>query len=192
MKPSHALLPVLLCLLAACGGGGGGSQDKTPKTATTLAYADPTSGTYQLRRNATLSSGGHLVLELWGPAATTACGATLTLTLAGSGASWSNVQASDAAHTYVANGTAFDLGSGTPILKARLSGTTLQATAAQKGLTAPKALDKPLMRVALDLNPMVTPGTTLTLTPDPAKCQILNPDGSLSAIAVTASPITAN
>jgi len=189
MKLKHAFLPALLCALAACGGGGGASG---PKTATALAYTDPTTGTYQLKKNAALSSGSHLVLEVWGPASATGSGVTVAFTLGGTAAAWSNVSASDAAGTYIANGTAFNLGTGTPILKAKLSGATLLGTVAEKGVASPKTLDKALVRIALDLKPGVTAGATATLTPDAAKCQVLNPDGTLSPIAITAATLTAN
>lgn len=189
MKLKHALLPALLCALAACGGGGGASG---PRTATALAYTDPTTGTYQLKKNTALSTATHLVLEVWGPATASGSGVTVAFTLGGTAATWSNVSASDAAGTYIANGTAFNLGGGTPILKAKLSGATLQGTVAEKGLASPKTLDKALLRIALDLKTGATAGAAATLTPDAAKCQVLNADGSLSPITVTVSPLTAN
>ena len=179
---------VLLGLLSACGGGGGSSAS-SPAAATKLGYTNPTSGDYQLKQNASLSTSTHLVLELWGPSGTSACGATVTFTLGGSGAAWKNVNAGDAANTFVANGTAFDLGSGTPILKAKVSGSTLMATIAEKGLASPKALNQPLLRVAVDLQSGITAGTAITLTTGASK--ILLADGTMPAIAVIASNITA-
>lgn len=189
MKLKHAFLPALLCALAACGGGGGASG---PKAATALAYTDPTTGTYQLKKNTALSTPSHLVLEVWGPASATGSGVTVAFTLGGNAAAFSNVSSSDAAATYVANGTAFNLGGGAPILKAKLSGTTLQATVAEKGLAAPKTLDKALVRIALDLRTGATTTATATLAPDAAKCQVLNADGTLSPITITAGTLAAN
>jgi hypothetical protein len=179
----------LLGLLSACGGGD--PAPSTPPTATKLTYTDPTTGTYLLKQNTTLSTNTHLVLELWGPAGTSASGATVTFTLSGSAAAWRNVKATDAANTYVANGTAFDLGTGTPILKAKVSGNTLVATVAEKGIASPKALNKALLQVAVDLQSGTPAGTVITLTPDPAKCQVLLGDGTMPAIPITVSPITA-
>ncbi|BDU71596.1 hypothetical protein [Mesoterricola silvestris] len=188
MNP-RILLPVLLGTLLACGGGGGGNS--TPATASSLTYADPAAATYLLKKNTALSTSGHLVLELWGPAGATGCGVTAAFTLGGTAASWHNVNAADAAGTYVANGTAFDLGAGTPILKAKLTGTSLAATVAEKGTGAPKALDKALLRIALDLKTGLAPGATATLTPDAAKCKVLLADGTLAPITIAVSGITA-
>ena len=188
MHARTLLVPALLLGALACGGGGG-SSTSGPSTATKLTYTNPTSGEYQLKQNTDLSKDSHLVLELWGPATPSACGATVTFTLGGSGAAWKNVNTTDAANTFVANGTAFDLGSGTPILKAKVSGNTLMATVAEKGLSSPKALNKPLLRVAVDLQSGTTAGTVISLTPGASK--ILLADGTMPAIAVTASSITA-
>lgn len=184
------LLPALLGTLLACGGGGGGGTP-APAKASSLVYADPTAGTYLLKKNTTLSSAGHLVLELWGPAGATGCGVTAAFTLGGTAASFHNVNAADAAGTYVANGTAFDLGAGTPILKGKVTGAVLSATVAEKGTAAPKALDKPLLRFALDLQAGLAPGAAATLAPDAAKCKILLADGTLAPITIAVSGITA-
>ncbi len=185
---TRILLPVLLGTLLACGGGGG---SKAPATATSLAYADPVATSYLLKKNASLSTPGHLVLELWGPAGATGCGVTAAFTLGGTAASWHNVNAADAAGTYVANGTAFDLGPGAPILKAKVTGPVLAATVAEKGTSAPKALDKALLRLALDLHPGLAPGAAATLTPDAARCKVLLADGTLAPITIAVSGITA-
>ncbi|MDE3032426.1 MAG: hypothetical protein KGI56_02065, partial [Acidobacteriota bacterium] len=139
--------------LVACGGGGGGSSSAPAPTATTLTYTDPTSGTYLLKKDAA-SSGSHLVLDLVGPATGTASGVTLTLNADTTKVAWANVASTDPANTLVQNGTQFSLGTGTPLLLARASGTTLMATVAQKGLTVtPAFLNGVLLKVALDLKP---------------------------------------
>jgi uncharacterized cupredoxin-like copper-binding protein len=188
MNARILLVPALLLGALACGGGGSSSASG-PATATKLSYTNPTSGEYQLKQNASLSTSTHLVLELWGPSAKSACGATVTFTLGGSGATWKNVNTTDDANTFVANGTAFDLGSGKPILKAKVSGSTLMATVAEKGLASPKALNQPLLRVAVDLQSGITAGTAITLTPGASR--ILLADGTMPTIAVTTSNITA-
>jgi len=191
MSNLRILPAILLAALVACGGGSSSTPPPVTPPATQLAYADPATGTYQLRRNAGLSTPTHLVLDLWGPSGASGCGVTLALSLGGSAAAWTNVRAADPAKTYLSNGAAFELGAGAPILKALLTGSTLTATVAEKGTAHPKALDKALLQVALDLQPGTLKGATATLAADPAKCQVLNANGTLSTISVTASGITA-
>lgn len=179
---------LLLGALLACGGGGS-NNPPAPVSATRLTYTDPTTGSYLLKRNATLSTSTHLVLDLCGPAGASGCGASASFTLGGTAATWKNVAASDAAATYVANGTAFNLGSGIPILKAKLTGSTLVAAVAEKGLATPKTLDQPLLRVAVDLVPGSAVGASATLTVSGA--QVLQADGTLATVTVASSPISA-
>lgn len=181
---------LLLGVLVACGGGATPEPTPTP-AATRLVYTDPASGTYQVRQNASLSTPTHLVLEVWGPATTSGCGATIAFSLSGSAATWSNVKTTDPAGTYVANGTAFDLGAGQAIVKAKVSGNTLVATVAEKGTASPKLLNKALLQVALDLKAGTPAGTAITLTVDAPNCQVLLADGSLAPIPVTVSGVTA-
>ena len=55
----------LLALGVACGGGGNPTPAPPgPTQATSLVYSDPASGSYQFRRNPSLSTKTHLVLEL--------------------------------------------------------------------------------------------------------------------------------
>lgn len=176
--------------LLGCGGGSS-SKPSGPAAATKLSYTNPTTGEYQLRQNTALSTDTHLVLELWGPATASGTGVTVSFTLAGSAAAWRNVKATDPANTFVANGTAFDLGTGTPILKAKVSGSTLMATVAEKGIASPKALDKPLLQMALDLQSGAKADAVTTLTPDASKCRVLLADGETHPMAVTASTIKA-
>ena len=188
MKRLSTIVPAaLLFTLVNCGGGSSDSAPPAPAKASALAYVDATSGTYQLKKNAALSTpGSHLVLELWGPAGTTGSGATVTLTVDATKATWANVAPGDAAATYVANGTTFALGAGAPILKAKVTGGTLVATVAEKGLTAAKALNGPLLRVALDLKAGTgtVVDTPIALSADAAKCQVLLADGSMPAVTV--------
>ena len=197
-KP-YLLAPALLLLtLARCGGGSVASaQPVVPPvvvTATALVYADPVSGTYLLKKNAALSTpASHLVLDLWGPATVSGAGVAGTFTLDAAKAAWSNVNASDPAATFVANGTVFALGSGLSILKGKVTGGVLSATVAEKGLGTPKALNGPLLRIALDLKAgQGTPaGTPIALTADGAKAQVLLADGTLPAITVAVGTLTA-
>lgn len=186
-------VPTALALmgLVACGGGGGGS---TPApTATSLAYTDPTSGTYLLKKDTTLSSGNHLVLDLVGPSTGTASGATLTLNADTAKVTWTNVASTDPANTLVQNGTQFTLGAVPQILKGKASGTALQATVAQKAPTAAASQNGILLRVALDLKSGLglAQGTALTLTADGTKSQVLDGSGAISAITVSVGTLTA-
>lgn len=158
--------------------------------ATSLAYTDPTSGTYQLKKNSTLSSDSHLVLDLVGPAAATGSGVTAAFSADTTKVTWVNVAAGDPAGTFVKNGTAFTLGSAPQILKGKVTGTVLQVAAAQKGTGSPVALNVPLLSIALDLKAAQLPGA-ITLTADAAKCQVLDGTGTLSAITVTVGSLSA-
>jgi len=185
-----ATLSTLLILGSILGCGGGSTPTPAPPQATALVYTPPTSGSYQLLRNTTLSTGTHLVLDLVGPSAVTGSGLSITLT-AGGQVSWANVNSSDPAGTYLAEGTAFDLGGLPRIMKAQVTGNTLIATVAEKGHTAPKALNVPLLRVAVNLKTGVgtAPGTAVTLTP--GDCKLLDSTGTLQPITFTAGTLTA-
>lgn len=190
MKLRPLFLPTLILgALLACGGGS--TPEPVPAGATKLVYSDPATGTYQLRQNAGLSTPTHLVLEVWGPAATSGCGVTVAFNLGGSAAAWSNVKATDPAGTYVANGSAFDLGTGLAILKAKVSGNNLVATVAEKGTGSPKTLNRALLQLALDLKPGATVGAATTVTPDLPNCKLLQADGNLASIQVSASSVAA-
>jgi hypothetical protein len=184
---------LLLAGLLACGGGGGGSTPAPTPTATGLAYTDPASGTYLLKKDTTLSSGSHLVLDLVGPATGTASGVTLTLNADTTRVTWVDVPAGGSTTTLVQNGTQFTLGTGTPILKGKASGTALQATVAQKAPTAAASQNGVLLRVALDLkaNLALPQGTAITLTADGTKSQVLDGTGAISAITVSVGTLTA-
>ena len=187
-------VPATLALVGmmACGGGGG-STPPPPPTATSLAYTDPTSGAYLLKKNTALSTSSHLVLDLVGPATGTGSGATLTLNADTAKVTWTNVASTDPVNTLVQTGTQFNLGTGTPILKGKASGTALQATVAQKAPTAAAALNGTLLRVALDLKPNLglAQGTAITLTADGTKCQVLDGTGTIGPITVSVGSLTA-
>lgn len=158
--------------------------------ATGLAYTDPTTGTYQLKKNTTLSTAGHLVLDLVGPAATTGTGVTATFSADTTKVTWVNVAAADPASTFVQNGDAFTLGAAPQILKGKVTGNILQVTAAQKGTAAPAALNVPLLRIALDLKAAQGTGA-ITFTADSTKCQVVDGTGTIGAITVTVGTLTA-
>ncbi len=158
--------------------------------AATLAYTDPTTGTFQLKKNTTLSTTTHLVLDLVGPAATTGSGISAAFTVDTTKVSWANVAAADAAGTYVQTGGAFTLGTGTQILKGKVTAGVLQVTAAQKGTASPVALNTPLVRVALDLKASQAPGA-ITLSANAGKAYYTDASGNITATTVIVGTIAA-
>jgi len=191
MTPTNKLLSGFAALalvgLLACGGGGGSSA---PPTATSLAYTDPTSGSYLLKKNTALSTATHLVLDLVGPASTTGSGVTATFSADTTKVTWANVAVGDPAGTFIQTGTAFNLGAAPQILKGKVTGNTLQVTAAQKGTGSPVSLNAPLLRVALDLK-VSQPAGAVTLSADAAKCQVLDGGGTITPITVSVGTLNA-
>ncbi|MEI6592593.1 MAG: InlB B-repeat-containing protein [Holophagaceae bacterium] len=158
--------------------------------ATTLGYTDPTTGTYLLKRNAALSTTTHLVLDVVGPTTGTANGLTVAFSADTAKVTWVDVPAGGTTSNLISNGTQFNLGSGIQIIKAKATGTSLQATIAQKG--APLAsLNGTLFRVALDLKTGTTYPGTITLSSDNSKALVLDSSGNLSPITVTVGTLTA-
>ncbi len=186
-----SLLVLVVLGLHGCKGSDSPPPPPAP-TATGLAYTDPTTGTYLLKKNTTLSTASHLVLDLVGPSAGTAAGVSLTLSADTTKATWMDI-AGGGTSVLVQNGTQFSLGTGTPILKARATGNVLQTTVAQKNPTAAASLNGALLRVALDLKPSLglAPGTVITLSADTVKCQVLDGAGIISPITVTVGTLTA-
>lgn len=158
--------------------------------ATSLAYTDPTTGTYQVKKNVALSTATHLVLELVGPAATTGSGVLGTFSVDTAKVTWVNVASGDPATTYVQNGTAFTLGTTPQVLKGKVAGAVLQVVAAQKGPASPVTLNAPLVRFALDLKPAQATGV-ITFSADNTKCQVLDGTGVIAPITVTVGTLTA-
>jgi hypothetical protein len=158
--------------------------------AASLAYTDPTTGTYQLKKNTTLSTAGHLVLDLVGPATATGTGVTATFSADTTKVTWVNVAAGDPASTFVQNGTAFTLGAAPQILKGKVTGTVLQVAVAQKGTAAPVALNVPLLRIALDLKASQPTGA-VTFSADSTKCQVVDGTGTITPITVSVGTLSA-
>jgi hypothetical protein len=166
MSRSLSILSALaLGTLLACGGGssgGGPSPTPTPTVATALVYSNPTSGSYQLLRNPSLSTPTHLVLDLVGPAGAQVRGVALVLTLtAVNQAAWAPVTSGGS--NYLQEGAVLNLGSTPRALVGRTSGggVTLETGLFQKGpATAAATLGSaPLASVALDLRPGMAPGS---------------------------------
>lgn len=143
MRPAIRLLPdpaLLLCLLAACGGGSGGGS--SPR----LVYTDPAGSGFRLVRNAALSTGTHLVLDLQGPAGTSGRGVDFTVTV-GPGPAWAKVAPDDG---HFLQNNLFNLGTGVQALVSVVRDRTLVAGAFQKGPGNAVAFTQPLARIALD------------------------------------------
>ncbi len=158
--------------------------------ATTLAYTDPTTGTFQLKKNAALSTATHLVLDLVGPAATTGSGISAAFTVDTAKVSWANVASADAAGTYVQNGGAFTLGAAPQVLQGKVTAGVLQITAAQKGIASPVALSTPLVRVALDLKTLQAPGA-ITLSANAGKAYYTDAAGIITATTISVGTLAA-
>ena len=156
----------------------------------TLAYTDPTTGTFQLKKNTTLSTATHLVLDLVGPAATTGSGVSAAFTVDTTKVSWANVATADAAGTYVQTGGAFTLGAAPQALKGKVTVGVLQVTAAQKGYASPVALNTALLRVALDLKASQAPGA-ITLSANAGKAYYTDAAGNITATTVTVGTLAA-
>jgi hypothetical protein len=146
-----------------------------------LTYVNPAPGPFQLVLNAALSTADHLVLDLVGPAATLGIGVSLTLSVDPAFASWATVSGQE----YVANGQVFFLDADPRILQATVTGGTIQAVVAQKGLSSPRSLGGVLLRLALDRRPGTVGGvgTAVSFSADPARCRVLLGDGSLVPLA---------
>jgi len=164
-----------------------------PVLATGLAYTDPTSGTYLLKKNTTLSTATHLVLDLIGPATGTGAGISVSFAADSSKVTWVDVPAGGTTATLVQNGTQFALGTGTPILKAKANGDAFQATVAQKAPTTAASLNGVLLHVALDFKSglSLTQGTPITLSADPNKCQLLDGSGTIAPVTVAVGTLKA-
>ncbi len=158
--------------------------------ASALAYTDPTTGTYKLMKNTASSTATHLVLDLVGPAATTGSGVTATFSADTTKVTWVDVPAGGTTTTFVANGTAFTLGSAPQILKGKVAGNVLQVAVAQKGIGSPVALNVPLLRIALDLKAGLPTGT-VTFSADATKCQVLDGTGTITPITVAVGTLAA-
>ncbi|WP_223643077.1 hypothetical protein [Corallococcus sp. EGB] len=157
----------------------------TVPAAGTVNYVDPTGTGWRLVRNASLSSGNTLVLDLVGPTGQSGRGADLTLGLDAATASWSTVGGTE----YVANG-GYDLGAAPHLLKSAVKGSTLSVGVYQKGAAA-HAYDGALLSVALTVKASAeTPaGTVVPL--NVLKAHALPASGSLQAINVAVGTITA-
>ncbi|RKH84082.1 hypothetical protein D7Y21_25380 [Corallococcus sp. AB045] len=156
----------------------------TVPVAGTVKYVDPTGTGWRLVRNASLSSGNTLVLDLVGPTGQSGRGADLTLGLDADTASWSTVDGSE----YVAN-AGYDLGTAPQLLKSAVKGGMLSVGVYQKGAPA-HAYNGALLSVALTVKATaeMPAGTVVPLTV--LKAHALPASGSLQTINVAVGTIT--
>lgn len=176
----------VMLTLVACGGGGGGSD--TPKTATSLVYTDPTSGDYQLKKNATLSTPTKLVLDLVGNNTGNGAGVAFHLTADTAKVAWAKVADADA--EYARNGAVLTLGSGVQALKGKVSGNTLQVVVSEKGTAGSQSMNGVLASVALSLKTGIAPGA-VSLDVVSGKAQVLPATGDPAAITITKGALAA-
>jgi hypothetical protein len=191
-----ALLSV--AFLACTGGGGDKGGGPTLPPAKTIAdrldYTNPTGGSFQLVKDTALSApGGHLVLNLMGPAGTSATGVGFVLSADTTKVTWTKPVASDA---ILARSTTFDLGTAAPQLGiAKATGDQLQVAFYQKGTTKPAVTlgaSTVLASVAVDLKANVPVGSTVTFTAIPGKGVLAQGSGAPAPISITVGTITAN
>lgn len=159
------VVSALLASLAACGGGGGGAAPPPQppnQKATGLTYADPATGEFRLVKDGG-STSAKVILNLVGPASATGRGVSFTLVVDPSRVDL--VKVADADAEYVQNGAVFALGSAPQLLKGIKQDGTLRVTVAQKGAGSAKALNAPLLKVALQFkaNADLLPGTALPI-----------------------------
>jgi hypothetical protein len=167
---------------AACGGGGGGGGGSSAaQSVLTLAYTDPPPGGYRFVRDAGLSTGSHLVLDLVGPGLDQGRGVAFSLSLAAGPVAWSRVAPGDA--QYVENAL-FNLGPGIPLVKTAVQQGTLLVDVFQKGRNNALALAGPICRVALDAQPPLT--TVADSLLQVVQFQLLPPNGQTLASATCA------
>jgi len=182
--------------LLACGGGGGGggtNNNPPPKTvADRLDYTNPT-GTYTLVKDTGLSTSSHLVLNLMGPAGTSATGVGFILTADSTKVTWSKPASSD---TVLAHSGLFDLGTVSPqLVVGKATGDQLQVAFYQKGTTKPAVTftaSSILASVALDLKANIAVGSTVTLSAVSGKSLLAQGSGTPTAISIATGTITAN
>jgi len=173
--PNRIWQPALMgCLagLMACGGSNGSSAAKS------ISYSDPVSTGYRLVKDAA-STDTNLVLDLVGPSGTQIQGGLFTLTTDTTKATWGKPGTSEA---YVLEGGALNLGTGTKLLKSKVSGQTLTGALYQKGTTAAATLGSlPILTVALDLKTGASAGSlNLACT----SAQILDAAGTTQTVTV--------
>jgi len=178
-----------LLILVACGGGGSTPAPAPVPPAAALAYTNPTTGTYRLVKNDTLSTATHLVLDVTGVGAPSGAGIAFTCTVDTTRATWAKVVGTDA--EYIQKGDVFTLGNVPIGIKGKVATATLTAGLGQKGIVSPVpvALNGVLARVALDLKTGAPVGTTTLTSP---MARIIAVDGTITDVTVVPGTLSAH
>ncbi len=155
--------------------------------ATGLDYVDPTTGTYRLMKNTTLSTPSHLVLDLVGVGAPSGAAIAFTLSTDPAQTLWVKVDVADL--EFIQNGTVLTLGTAPLALKGKVAAGVLTAGLGQKGTGSSVALNGVLARVALELQVGAPVGTGTLSAP---KAQMLLSDGSLPTVSISIGTLTMN
>lgn len=191
------LAPSLLAVLLACGGGGGGGGTTTtppPKTvADRLDYTNPTGASFMLVKDTTLSTSSHLVLNLLGPAGTSATGVGFILSADTTKVTWAKPAGSD---TVLAHSGLFDLGTASPqLMVGKNTGDQLQVAFYQKGTTKPAVTftaGSILASVSLDLKGSIPVGTVVSISAVSGKAVLSQGSAAPQAITIATGTLVAN
>ncbi len=195
---AYGLVPSLLAGLLACGGGGGGGGSTTtnppPKTvADRLDYTNPSGGSFLLVKDTTLSTSSHLVLNLLGPAGSSATGVGFILSADTTKVTWTKPTGTD---TVLARSGLFDLGTTTPqLVVGKNTGDQLQVAFYQKGTTKPPVTftsTSVLASVALDLKSSIPVGTVVSISAVSGKAVLSQGSAAPQAIAIATGTLVAN
>jgi hypothetical protein len=165
------------------------SNGSSVTKAKAFAYTDPTSTTdWRLVRDSS-STDTHLVLNLVGPTGSSAKGAGVTLLADATKAKWSVIGTDGQAVQNVA----FNLGSGTPLVRGMVSGDALLAGVFQKGGN-PVTTSSPVIRVALDLNTQgnIASGTAIPISVAANSAKIVDASGATADINLAVGQLLAN
>ncbi len=190
-RAKWTLSGLALASLVACSGSNTPSTPPVIKTiADRLDYANPTSGTYTLVKDAS-STSTHLVLNLLGPAGTQGTGVGFYLSADSTKVTWAKPANTD---SILARNGVFDLGTTPQLAIAKTSGDQIQVGFYQKGTTKPAVTftaTSVLASVALDLKSSVPLGG-VTFSAVSGKAVLTNGSAAPASIVISTGTITAN
>lgn len=150
---------LLLGSLVACGGGGGGGSSSAPSATTLRFTTTATTSEYRFVKDAALSTGTRLVLDLLGPTGVPARGVAVFLAADTSKVTWVNPATGSTSGSLIQAGSQFTVGPSPALVADKASGAALQAGIFQKGGSAATYDGTPILSVALALNSSVATGT---------------------------------
>lgn len=183
----YSLAALGLAVAVACGGGGGSSSGggSTTTPASSLHYTAPT-GMQATDYYFDVDSGqdsSKLTLKLVGPSGIQSNGVAFFLTADAAKAAWTGAGGSDA---YLKEGAIFSLGSGSKLLKGKVSSGDLQGGIFQKGLAAPVTYSgtNALVSVALKLASGATTGAVTLGVTSGLQAKALDSTGTMVPIQI--------